>query len=132
MAHRHRHYAQIAKAFARIPRELEDGKVRCLGCSAVVGLTKNGHMRRHKSTAGEDCAYTATYAAPVHLDELPPVVVPPQSRERMTATQRERERESSRLDAGSECQDCGRWLPGERMVCGKCQRARNVAKGRKY
>lgn len=142
MARKHAHRAQIVTSFVRIPEELADGKVRCLGCSAVVTLTPNGHIRRHKSPAGEDCAYTSTsYAEPVHLDALPPVVVPPQ-RSGGTRSQIKRRAPKARPKAAdveqdarlaprnNECVDCGRWLPGERTVCGKCARIRNETKGR--
>lgn len=139
MAQRHQHHSRVIGAFVRIPEPLEDGKVRCLGCSAVVGLTKNGKIRRHKTPAGEDCAYTVSYAAPVKLDRLPPVSVPPESRPRARTTIRQRKagpdpssiaNDSRLAPRNNECVDCGRWLPGERVLCGKCQRRRNIKKGR--
>ena len=58
-----------------IPKPLEDGKVRCPGCSAVVTLTPNKRLRAHRAPSGEDCAVRA-YGRPVKLDELPPVIFP--------------------------------------------------------
>lgn len=126
MVRRHEHHTRVVGAFVRIPKPLEDGKVRCNGCSSVVSLTKNGKIRKHKSPAGEDCAYVAFYAPRPSLDEVPEVVLP-QTRPARSAP-RDRSH-PSRLDVGSECIDCGKWLPGERSVCGACSLVRSKNRG---
>lgn len=105
---------QVITAFVRIPKPLEDGKVRCNGCMAVVALTPNGHLRKHRTPAGEDCAYQATYATPIPLDELPPVDLPNPPR------QKPRARDGSNAWQDGECKHCGKWLPNGRTVCGYC------------
>lgn len=131
MVRRHSPRARIVTRFTRIPEEIPDGKVRCAGCGKVVSLTPNGHTRRHNTPKGDPCAVRATYAKPIHLDEIPEVQLPPAPRYDAPTEPRaraSRKNEASRLDVGSKCEDCGRWLPGERYVCGKCSNARNAAR----
>lgn len=132
MTRRHNHRAQVVTSFVRRPEELEDGKVRCNGCGRVVGLTSVGRTREHRTPAGEPCAYRVVYGESPAIDELPPVNVPPQKRDGYRSLRRPTERparsEPSRLEAGSECQDCGKWLPGERIVCGRCFNKRQAAR----
>lgn len=124
MARRRQPRARVAKAFVRIPAPLEPGKVRCV-CGRVVALTKNRHLRRHQTPAGEPCAHQATYAPRPHLTVVPPVKLPQGATARTNPNQSRRQAgEPARLDAGSTCEDCGRWLPGERRLCGRCTNAR--------
>lgn len=123
MVARHNRHAQVVTAFVHIPAELEDGKVRCNACAAVVGVTPNGRTRDHKTPAGEPCAYRVTYKQPVDLAEVPEVVIPVAPK-RWDWTGRVGRNPDSRLDNGSECEDCGRWLPGERRLCGRCSNHR--------
>ena len=128
MARRHVHRAQVVTRFVRIPEEIADGKVRCNGCGKVVALNKNGSTRMHNTPAGEPCAYRVVYARPVELDEVPPIVIPPQRGGDGPRPRTPVEREPTRLDVGSNCRECGRWLPGEREYCGKCANAREAAR----
>lgn len=124
---------RIVTAFVRKTQPLEDGKVRCAGCSAVVRLTPNGKIRAHKSPAGEPCAYKVSYAAPVHLDEIPAVVVRPAPKYTEPAPREPKPPKPpkvlspSRLDIGSSCRECGVWLPGERSLCGMCYATKHYA-----
>lgn len=103
MTRPHDPHARVVTAFVRIPAPLEPGKARCNGCSAVVSVTKNGWLRKHRTPAGEPCAYRANYRR-VKLDEIPDVQLP-----------------GKRPGAAyGECRECGRWLPGERTLCGQC------------
>lgn len=137
MAQRHQRHVQVIGAFVRIPEQLEDGKVRCNGCSAIVTLTPNGRIRAHKSPAGEDCAYTASYAPPVHLEETPPVVIPPAPLPPSIQTTVIKKRapkwrpsadaiaqDARRAPRDEACVDCGRWIPEMRTLCGQCARRR--------
>jgi hypothetical protein len=110
--------SRVVGAFVRKPEPLEPGKVRCLGCSKVVTLTKNGKIRAHRTPDGkEDCAYTATYGRKVSVPKVQ-IVIPPQPRG--PGERAARDRGPSRLDAGSNCRECGKWIPGERSLCGAC------------
>lgn len=130
MARRHSHTARIVTAFMKIPEELEPGKVRCNGCGKVISLTKNGRTRRHKTPAGEPCAYVVTYAKPIELIERPEIKIRPTPKYTPGRDPAVRGPQGpdpySRLEAGSECEDCGRWLPGERHVCGRCSNHRKA------
>lgn len=117
---------RVVGAFVKIPAPLEPGKVRCLGCGAVVALTRNHKIRAHNSPAGEPCAYRASYGQ-VKLEEAPPVVLPV-DRSQPRARPRKAARPPSRLDVGSHCVDCGTWLPGERSLCGMCAVARESSR----
>lgn len=124
---------RIVTAFAKIPAPLPPGKVRCLGCSAVVSLTKNGHIRAHRSPAGEPCAYRATYVKPITLTDVPPIAVPerrkPPGRKPKPDLPRPApvvtDSRGNAVPYRGECVDCGKWLPGERTVCGRCANRRN-------
>jgi hypothetical protein len=116
-------YSRIISAFVKIPEPLENGKVRCRGCSKVVPLTPNGKIRKHRSPAGEDCAYTASYGR-YALDEIPPVVMRPAPKVKELQPERPprepRVLEPLRLYAGRHCQECDSWVSGERRLCGMC------------
>lgn len=114
---------RVVGAFVKIPAPLEPGKVRCLGCGAVVALTRNRKIRAHNSPAGEPCAYRASYKR-VDLAEVPDVEFPAARRGGGRNSQPRGPKEPSRLDAGSHCRECGRWLPGERSLCGTCYATR--------
>lgn len=45
---------------------------------------------------------------------------PPKLNPDGTRSHASRDQAPSRLDAGTACEDCGKWLPGERRVCGRC------------
>lgn len=125
MARRKHPRSRVVGSFVRIPEPLPAGKVRCAGCSAVVSLNKSGKMRAHQSPSGEPCAYSVSYSK-VHLEEIPPVVLPPAPAYHPPREPKPKPpKPPSRLEAGSECVDCGKWLPGERSVCGKCSIKRN-------
>lgn len=117
MTRKHQPSSHVVTAFVKIPEPVPEGKVRCAGCSAVVAVSKNGRTREHHTPAGEPCAYRVVYAQPVAMDEAPPVELPQRKR---PARSKRPPREPSRLDAGSNCRECGKWLPGERQVCGAC------------
>lgn len=109
----------LIKTVATKPLEpLKPGQARCAGCSRAVALTRNGKLCAHRDSRGDDCAYT-THVSDVQLDELPPVVLP-KPRGRTRNTERRPTNEPSRLDVGSNCRECGKWLPGERYLCGAC------------
>lgn len=122
MTRQHESHARVIRGIARAPQPLTDGKVRCAACSAAVTLTPvSRRIRAHKTPAGEECPYRASYGH-VELADLPPIEMPtarngPGLAEPATPGR-------SRLDAGSKCRDCGVWLPGERAVCGSCFAAR--------
>lgn len=62
---------------------------------------------------------------------LPEVVVQPQGKRCDPWSEpppKRPDREPSRLDVGTLCDDCGKWLPGERHVCGRCYVKRNAAR----
>lgn len=130
---------RVVGAFVRIPEPLQDGKVRCNACAAVVSLTLRGRTRAHKTPAGEPCAYRAFYAK-VTLDEMPPVVLPPQSQPPKRIPIRKRAQQptpeqiqnnASLAPRTNECVFCEKWLPGERTVCGACAARRERNRRRK-
>lgn len=103
-----------------IPKALEPGKVRCSGCSAVVTLTPNGKVRKHRAPSGEDCAVRAFYGR-VRLDEIPLVVFP----KARTSAPRKRSAPKSRVERErvltGYCQEpgCGKFIGPDRMFCGQ-------------
>lgn len=96
------------------PPSLLDGQVRCPACRSGVAVTKSGALWRHHDLFGGYCGNVAAPADGEPL-EAPDVVVPPPPREG-----RENRSDPSRLDVGSHCRECNRWLPGERSLCGRC------------
>lgn len=119
MTQRHTHHTRVVTRFTRIPEPLPDGKVRCI-CGKAVALTPNGRIRRHKTPAGDECTHDAFYNDPPDV-EAPPVAIPI-TRPRMR--QPRDSGEMARLDVGSYCLTCDRWIPGERSYCGQCLRKR--------
>lgn len=102
-----------------------EGKVRCSGCGKYV--TQHGmRLRRHNDKSGFPCPEVRVPGVEVHLSEVPPVNLPPEpkwrpaSPSRASAGPRREKDEPARLDAGSSCRECGKWLPGERSLCGRC------------
>lgn len=131
---RHPQRGRQFRTLARKPAPLVEGKVRCAGCGTLTSVTKTGKLRRHSDADGVPCPHLATYTTGplIDRDNLPPVVIPKQPRERprprepRTQPAAPEPEELSRLDGGSSCVDCGRWLPGERSVCGRCWVHRNA------
>jgi hypothetical protein len=119
MARRHQHHSRIVGRFVKVPEPLADGKVRCPGCSRVLAPTRTGGIGRHVDKYGDPCPVTIRGNQPVELDEVPPVKVPAHPPKRNGWTRRP-PAEPSRLDVGSTCRECGKWLPGERSLCGAC------------
>jgi hypothetical protein len=108
------------------------GQVRCAACGRGVTPTVNKKLRAHNAPDGTPCAHRAFYAEPVALDEIPPIVIGPEPKYREPRPRKASEpRPPSRLEAGSECVDCGRWLPGERSLCGRCANRRAATRRRK-
>ena len=124
MARRHTHHVRVVGKFVRIPEVLPDGKVRCPLCYRVFHPTATGGVRMHRDPEGVDCPFRGGGEA--SIDEVPPVVVPPHPPKRNAWVPRD-PATPSRLDSGSNCEDCGKWLPGERRLCGQC----SLAKGRR-
>lgn len=99
----------------RVPKPADD-RPTCPSCGSRVNVTDN-RIAAHTASSGNACKRRLmeppkVVAPPVHL---PPVPHPPS---RHVA---ERAQDNlSRLDGGSECRECGRWLPGERQLCGSC------------
>ena len=101
--------------------KLADGQVRCPVCRNATKRTPTGRLRMHNDLFGLRC-YNRNPGDLAHVD-APPVVLPPERGDRPSERPKAAEpaeRRASRLDAGSLCQECGKWLPGERRMCGKC------------
>lgn len=109
----------------REPKPIPEGKVRCEACGKVVTVL-GVRLRRHKDSSGFPCVNMRAPGAELHLSDAPPVNLPPEpkwrpaTRARATAAPRREEGEPARLEAGSSCRECGKWLPGERSLCGRC------------
>lgn len=105
------------------PPELRGNQKRCPVCRNGVATTVTGKLRKHVDLFGADC-YNRNPGDLPPIGEVPPVVLP-RVRDRQAGAQSrtarpDEERPPSRLDAGSECRECGKWLPGERSLCGRC------------
>ena len=110
-------------AAAVVPPALKAGKVRCPVCRNAVSVNPTGTLRKHADLFGEPCHNRASGEATGIT--APPVVIPDPRRfvaEPATneAERVERPAHRSRLDVGSECTECGKWIPGERSLCGRC------------
>ena len=105
MPHRHKPTRRV------IPEPLTPGRVRCI-CGRAVRVNSGGRIRRHNTPAGEPCAHIAGYGT-AEFDVLPPVQMPPKRSPQQPKS-------APRLDVGSTCRECGKWLPGERSLCGRC------------
>lgn len=110
----------FAKITAAEPPPLIEGKVRCPSCRNVVTPTSTGRLRRHRDLFGSDCLNIAN-GEDVTLAEIPPVIIPPPPAPSSGRRTKNDPKPPSRLDVGSTCQSCGKWLPGERRLCGRCQ-----------
>lgn len=120
MTRRHQPQARVVTAFTKIPEPLKDGRVRCI-CRRTVRLTKAGRIPRHNMPNGDPCAHEAVYRPrPEQPIELPAVHMPPTRGYSGTTIADRADPETPRLLAGSRCADCGKWLPGERSLCGRC------------
>lgn len=97
---------------ARPLRPLGPGQVRCPLCEQPRTPNPTGRVSAHGTCPG----FHAGDA--VHLDELPDVQIDRNTDAIISAVEGQ-----PALEAGSLCQDCRRWLPGERRLCGRCSRA---------
>ena len=91
------------------------GTIRYHVCDASTTLTPGGRLKAHDIPGGGIRCINKKVLHAVKVD-APPVVVP----STRSGAERRPSTEPSRLDAGSECRECGRWLPGERSLCGRC------------
>lgn len=104
-----------------VPGKTKDGRVLCL-CGGTAKVLKSGRLSKHRDPRGYECPIKA-YGREVVVDvsqvevDVPPA---PKSWEREERARHREPGEPSRLDAGSSCEDCGKWLPGERRLCGQC------------
>lgn len=131
-----------------IPTTIEppvpDGKVRCPVCRRILTPTPNGRIRQHKDPQRGDCNGAGRVVAPSTVTDHESVAAAiEESARRITTPTRKTtahptahttpedrgpyaaDPAKSRLEAGSLCQGCGRWLPGERQLCNRCQRERD-------
>lgn len=108
----------VGKVPAMAPPVLRGGQVRCPICRNGVRLTTRGNLYRHADLFGNPCGNRSTLT-PVHV-VAPPIVLPPERYGDPRKAQPRAEGEPSRLDVGSSCRECGKWLPGERSLCGRC------------
>jgi hypothetical protein len=107
-----------------VPAPVPSDKVRC-DCNAVVALSRNHKIVAHRTPRGDPCPVRTSYAPPLVLAVLPPVVMPGAARKSDDPRLAEpADYDLSRLDGGSRCRECGCWLPGERALCGMCAAAR--------
>lgn len=89
-----------------------DGKVRCPSCHANTSLTQLGYLRKHRDLAGFPCTNKRPLVDVQSLDVLPEVSL---------VDHRASTPDSPRgRDAWGECRECGKWLPGQRTLCGLC------------
>lgn len=94
-----------------------DDRPECPRCGVRVNLNHRGRISAHKAPSGNACPCRMLAV----VIEAPPVDLPPVPKPPARASRPPRDPdEPSRLDAGSNCEDCGKWLPGERSVCGRC------------
>lgn len=107
------------------PPPLKEGQVRCMVCRNATRTTPRGYLRKHTDLFGGPCFNRST-GEPTHV-AAPPIELPPEPHLAPVAelgdSLRERHaapKSASRLDVGSECRECGKWLPGERSLCGRC------------
>lgn len=106
------------RAPVKKPKPIPEGKAKCTLCGKVATLLNGGRrLRKHKTPSGDACPSIAAPDATRGLTVAPPVNLQPL---KTSGRARRDESEPSRLDAGSECRSCGKWLPGERQLCGRC------------
>jgi len=105
---------------------IPDGKAKCMACRKVVSVVGGTRLRRHKEPNGDQCPNVQLGEGHVLKGPAPEVKIPRLSARSAQGRERRDESEPSRLDAGSNCRECGKWLPGERILCGRC----SVSQGR--
>lgn len=100
---------------------LKDGQARCPVCRQAVTLTSTGRLRQHRDLTGYPCTNRAANLEPVHLDELPPVIIPglPDWRPDQPPPEPKPPKPPGPRTRGS-CQTCGALVSGERRFCGIC------------
>lgn len=102
---------------AKTPRvrraKADDGKVTCPTCGGRATPRGENQIGAHHSPWGRSCRRRLLK---VSIDELPPVNI----RKRGRPSPKRSEGTPARLDVGSNCRECGKWLPGERSICGAC------------
>lgn len=126
MSRRHQPTRRVNPKPSLLPKPLAPGKARCPGCSAVVAVTPNGKLRQHRAPSGEDCAVKISMRE-VHLDDLPPVVIPGPRGANLARVRRSPAPPDAHYAPKGQCVDCGRWLPGERSLCGRCANHRSAS-----
>jgi hypothetical protein len=111
----------MAARSIELPRKpLPEGRVYCHACDGAASLTPNKHLREHRTPQGDPCPNRTSGLEPrVHLNEIPEGFVHQPAPHTVARTKRP-EGEPSRLDVGTGCRECGKWLPGERSLCGAC------------
>lgn len=95
------------------PEPIPEGRKQCPACHKVLTPTPLGYFRKHTGPSGARCWNK-------NPGDLPPVVAPPVVAPPVTLPPIRAAERVTRLDAGSKCRECGKWLPGERSLCGRC------------
>lgn len=94
------------------------GQTSCPVCRQAVAVTPRENLRAHNDLFGNPCPNRSRLVST--QIEAPAVVLPLQNRPPRSKSEKRPAGEPSRLDVGSECRECGKWLPGERSLCGRC------------
>jgi hypothetical protein len=97
-----------SNAVSLAPPPLTEGKGRCPACRNAVTVLRTGTLRRHSDLFGNPCWNQHLTETPVRIGELPPVVIATDAKK-------------------GECRQCGKWLPGERSLCGRCSVLRDAS-----
>lgn len=106
--------------------DIPDGKAKCPSCSKVVAVINETRLRRHMASAGYQCPNVQMADAPPFEYVMPEVKIPRLTPGSGHARAKRDEYEPSRLEVGSHCRECGKWLPGERSLCGRCSVLRSA------
>jgi hypothetical protein len=103
---------------------------RCPLCMRPVGVTPRGRAGRHVDQRGDSCPGSGLVVRDNEVPhELPPVSIadrPVQPRGEVIPHADAAVEGAARLDVGSSCLTCGKWIPGERSYCGRCMAKRRV------
>lgn len=102
---------------------------RCPLCLRPVGVTARGRAGKHQDRRGDDCPGGGLVVRDNELpDELPPISLTPSGAPRgdVVPSSGPAVEGSARLDVGSHCLTCGKWIPGERSYCGRCLAKRRL------